>query len=93
DVEELSDLNLGVEDLGIEEFLVNREYASYPLKVNHESFYRLDQAVMVSKILERGAWDMLPTWLVKGAWPSGAESKFWADNWLTIKKSLKKSAY
>ncbi len=93
DVEEVSDLNLGVEDLGIEEFLSSGEYTSYPLSVNHESFYCLDQAVLVSKILEKGAWDMLPTWLVKGAWPSQAGSQFWEENWLAIKKSLKKSAY
>lgn len=87
-VEDLSWMGLQVGRQSIAALLAERKYAYYPLAINDIPFLSLDQATLVSKLLDRGRWYGIPTWLETGDFPDpgAAPADFWQEAWQTAKR-------
>lgn len=94
EVMDLSLMGLTIGKEPIEDLLAGLDFAYYPLSVNGQRFQSLDQATMVKLIMEKGAWDAIPTWLEMGYFPyGGGDDAFWESAYDRVRTAMKESEY
>jgi hypothetical protein len=85
-----------LDETPLTEVLIAREYGYYPTQVNETRLGSIDHATMVRLILQEGAWDAFPEWLIQQVAPPGATKEVedaWKDAWKEVRRNMRNTVY
>lgn len=93
---DLEQRNYLFDEAPLSEVLIERDYGYYPTRVNQTQLDDLNRATMARQILQEGAWDAFPEWLIHAQDPPGSAADpedAWKDAWREVRRAMRRTVY